>query len=283
MNDQIADRIDRIEHGSLAPSEMREEARELVREVLSFHGEAIKLIAEALQSESPALLTKLRENALVASVLDLHDVVPAAAPAATPLLPATTLVRKKPSRDEKKQEQQQQHSRCDLCGVGIDGAHTHLLAAGTSRDMRCACVACAVLFESNGITKYRRIPDRARLAAVANGWWDALGLPIGMAFVIAGESGGASAWYPSPLGATESKIPPHVWREIVAQYSGLGDLEPEVEAIIVERLSPQTTQFFVGIDRCWALVARIRAAWQGMTGGPAVREEVTQFFRELSS
>jgi hypothetical protein len=283
-NAEIADLIARIELVPLAPADeaarvMREEARALVRAVLSFHGDAMTKIVQAMESESPALLAKLRADPLIASVLELHDLDSSEAPAA--LVPASSLVRKK-EKEKGNGKATNEHANCDLCGVAIS-THAHLLELGSSsRSVRCACAACALLFDSSSAAKYRRIPSGVRALAIDDGFWDALGLPSGMAFIVARESGEASAWYPSMFGATESKISSEVWTQICARYPQ--KLEPEVEAIVVDRLTPKRSeQYVVGIDRCWALVARIRSAWQGMTGGAQVREEVSQFFRELSS
>ena len=49
-------------------------------------------------------------------------------------------------------------------------------------------------------------------------------------------------------------------------------LSTSIEAIVVNS----------EIDRCGALVPRIRGAWQGLTGGWAGREELALLFQELA-
>ena len=51
--------------------------------------------------------------------------------------------------------------RCDFCGAGLAEEHQHLIEPGP-RELVCVCDACAVLFDSEGETKYRRVPRRGR-------------------------------------------------------------------------------------------------------------------------
>src|SRR5205814_7270200 len=51
--------------------------------------------------------------------------------------------------------------RCDLCGETIPPQHRHLLEVA-SREVRCACRACSILFDREiaSLGKYRLIPER---------------------------------------------------------------------------------------------------------------------------
>ena len=40
------------------------------------------------------------------------------------------------------------------------------------------------------------------------------------------------AFYPSPVGATESLLPLDTWDEITARYPELASIKPDVEAIL---------------------------------------------------
>ena len=61
----------------------------------------------------------------------------------------------------------------------------------------------------------------------------------------------------------------------------LADLEPEVEALIVNRLADPPVHAIVPIDRCYELVGMIKARWEGISGGDAVENAVDAFFARL--
>ncbi len=61
----------------------------------------------------------------------------------------------------------------------------------------------------------------------------------------------------------------------------LADLEPDVEALIVNRLSDPPAYAIVPIDRCYALTGTVKVNWEGISGGPRVGEAVSSFFDDL--
>ena len=63
----------------------------------------------------------------------------------------------------------------------------------------------------------------------------------------------------------------------------LGDLEPEVEALIVNRLPTRRATPSCPIDRCYELVGMIKARWEGISGGDAVEDAVEAFFARAAS
>jgi hypothetical protein len=89
------------------------------------------------------------------------------------------------------------------------------------------------------------------------------------------------ALYPSPAGATECELYLAAWNELVAANPILGDLVPEVEALIVNRLADPPVHAIVPIDRCYELVGMIKAGWEGISGGDAVQNAVDTFFAAL--
>ena len=48
-------------------------------------------------------------------------------------------------------------------------------------------------------------------------------------------------------------------------------LEPDIEGLIVNRLSDPPMYAIAPIDRCYALTGTIKANWEGISGGPARR------------
>ncbi len=129
---------------------------------------------------------------------------------------------------------------CDLCGTGLGPGHPHLIDPAT-RKMICACQACALLFPSSGPTKYKRVPRRVRSLSnfqMTDAAWDSLLIPIGMAFFLESSvEKRVLAFYPSPAGPTESMLPLDAWNDIVQENPAIAGMEPDVEALLVNRVN----------------------------------------------
>ena len=91
------------------------------------------------------------------------------------------------------------------------------------------------------------------------------------------------ALYPSPGGATESELHFASWSRMVELNPVLEGLEPDIEGLIVNRLSDPPAYAIAPIDRCYALTGTIKAHWEGMSGGAAVQEAVAAFFDQLQA
>jgi hypothetical protein len=178
--------------------------------------------------------------------------------------------------------------KCELCSLGLRTSHAHLLELA-GRRLLCACDACAMLF-SGQATKYRRVPRRLhalRAFRLTDAEWAGLMVPINMAFFFKNSlENRVVAMYPSPAGATESLLPLESWNEIVARNPELGGLEPDVEALLVNRLGyargySAPEYYLLPIDECYRLVGLIRAHWKGLSGGSEVWEQIAGFFANL--
>jgi len=179
--------------------------------------------------------------------------------------------------------------RCELCAVGLPGGHGHLVEIA-SRRILCACDACALLFAGEAETKHRRIPRHVRALSgfrMTDGQWDALLIPINLAFFVYSTAAGrVTALYPSPAGPTESLLRLDAWERIVDDNPIVGDMEPDVEALLVNRIRPSgcapSDEYFIApVDECFRLVGRIRAGWRGLSGGTEVWASIATFFDEL--
>jgi hypothetical protein len=174
--------------------------------------------------------------------------------------------------------------RCDLCSVELADDHPHLVELA-SRRLCCACEPCAILFGSPAAPKYRRVPRGVRFLSdfrLTDMQWEGLNLPINLAFfVVSSTAGRVVALYPSPAGATEALPPPDAWEALTEDNPALRELEPDVEALLVNRLGPEPEHYLVGIDQCYALVGLVRTHWRGLSGGTAVWAEVGRFFADL--
>jgi hypothetical protein len=89
------------------------------------------------------------------------------------------------------------------------------------------------------------------------------------------------ALYPGPAGATESSLRLEAWEEIANANPELKGMEPDVEALLVNRVGQARDYFIVPIDECYKLVGLIRLHWHGLSGGALVWGEIGRFFENL--
>ena len=113
--------------------------------------------------------------------------------------------------------------------------------------------------------------------------WDALALPIGLAFFFRSTPAGrVVAMYPSAAGATESLLSLETWQGLAVDNPVLADMEPDVQALLVNRLGPAPLYFIVPIDLCYELAGLVRVRWRGLSGGDSVWQETRAFFARLT-
>jgi hypothetical protein len=174
--------------------------------------------------------------------------------------------------------------RCELCSAGLAASHRHLLETN-GRRIVCACDACALRFQSVVGGRFKLIPRDARVLPgfrMTDARWDGLSLPINLAFFFQNSATGRiTALYPSPAGATESLLSLENWKALAADNPSLTEMEPDVEALLANRVSEAREYFVAPMDRCYELVGLIRAHWRGLSGGDAVWEQIGQFFAGL--
>jgi hypothetical protein len=180
---------------------------------------------------------------------------------------------------------------CELCATELAEDHPHLVDP-KARKLLCSCLACALLFGSQAGSKYKRIPRRIRFLEgfrLTDAEWASLMIPINMAFFFkSSPEARVVAQYPSPAGATESELPLDTWSDLVAENPALVEMEPDVEALLVNRLGPArgysaAEYYLLPIDECYKLVWLIRSHWQGFSGGAQVWRELESFFADLKA
>ena len=181
-------------------------------------------------------------------------------------------------------EAAQEH--CDLCSEPIPLEHRHLLEVST-RQMMCACRPCSILFDSEAASegRYRIIPDRHLFLEdfeMSDVQWESLRVPVDMAFFFhSTPAEKVVAFYPSPMGPTESLLKLSAWEELEGHNPVLKGMKRDVEALLVNRVRGTREHFLVPIDECYRLVGLIRLHWRDLSGGREVWEEIEQFFEEL--
>lgn len=196
-------------------------------------------------------------------------------PGRTPLAALRQFVRQDRNRTQK----------CELCAEPLAPEHSHLLELET-RGITCACEACSILFSGNARQRYRRIPrDVSRLTnfSMDDQEWESLLIPINLAFFVYSSAGQKMiAQYPSPGGVMESSLDLEYWSVIAERNPFLSRLEPDVEALLVNRIETPPQYFRAPIDKCFHLVGVIRTHWRGLSGGEQVWNEIEKFFRDLN-
>lgn len=187
--------------------------------------------------------------------------------------------------------------RCELCGTkltstvpsGLGDGHAHLVDL-QRRSIACACTACALLF-TRPAGRYRTVPDRVRhdpRTPLTDAEWAELRVPVGIAFFFVNSAlGRVVAGYPSPAGVTECELDLDAWDRLAAAHRLLAALTPDVEAILVVRGQPWTSDgdgaqvFLIPIDACYSLAGALRLNWHGFDGGTEVRQILAEFLDGL--
>jgi hypothetical protein len=172
--------------------------------------------------------------------------------------------------------------RCDLCGTRVPGDHRHMLNL-YERQIVCVCESCWAL--RSGDPEFRptgmrtlwlddfRLPEEI---------WAQFRIPIGLAFFMQSSvTDCVVALYPSPAGATESELHFETWSRLAEMNPILNDLEPDAEALIVNRTADPPAYAIAPIDRCYMLVGLVKASWEGISGGAGVERAIEAYFDEL--
>jgi Family of unknown function (DUF5947) len=174
---------------------------------------------------------------------------------------------------------------CEMCAAPISDQHQHVVNL-ERRNLVCACRPCYLLFARDGAGRgnYRSVPDRylAASAPLTQAQWDALQVPVGMAFFFRNSLlGRVVALYPGPAGATESLLDLGAWADIAETTPLAQDMQDDVEALLVRRDHEDNDMYLVPIDACYELVGLLRLHWTGFDGGPEAQADIAAFFERV--
>ncbi len=171
---------------------------------------------------------------------------------------------------------------CELCPLTIGEKHRHLLHL-VERRILCVCETCWAV--RSGDADFRPVGNRTlRLDdfALTDEQWASFQIPIGLAFfMVSAETGSVVGLYPSPAGATESELDLESWERVCADNPTLRELEPDAEALVVNRLADPPQHAIVPIDKAYELVGVVKSSWEGISGGSATEAAVAGYFAEL--
>ncbi len=177
---------------------------------------------------------------------------------------------------------------CDMCAEPITDDHPHVVDI-QSRQLMCTCRGCRLLFTADGAhLRYRAVPDRYLSFpdfALTEAGWDALDIPVGLAFFFASSvTGRMGAFYPGPAGVAESELGLRGWSDVVAANPELDVLAQDVEALLVRGPDGDRPAecFLVPIDACYELAGRLRTVWRGFDGGQDAHRAIAEFFGSVA-
>jgi Family of unknown function (DUF5947) len=178
--------------------------------------------------------------------------------------------------------------RCEMCAETIAAdRHQHVVNL-TARQLMCVCRGCYLLFTDPAAElRYRAVPDRYLALpglAVDRGSWDALQIPVGLAFFFRNSAlGRFVAFYPGPAGACESELDIAAFDELTAGDPRAAGMADDVEALLVRVPGDGAPQsFLVPIDACYEFVGGLRMLWRGFDGGRQAHEYIDGFFTTVA-
>jgi len=144
-----------------------------------------------------------------------------------------------------------------------------------------------LLFGYQQNARYKRVPEKVRWLGdfhLSDDQWDALAIPIGIAFFYRDSAAQrVIAMYPGAAGAMQSSLDLSAWAVLVADNPVLNTLEPDVEALLVNRVEGAREYYRVPIDQCYALTGVIRARWRGVSGGVDAWRAIRACFSALKA
>jgi hypothetical protein len=172
--------------------------------------------------------------------------------------------------------------QCELCTLSLATKHRHLLHLGERRIL-CVCETCWAV--RSGDAEYRPVGNRTVWLddfTLSDEQWASFQIPISLAFfMVSTVSGGVVGLYPSPAGATECELDLEAWERLCQENPVLASLEPDAEALIVNRMADPPQHAIVPIDLAYQLVGVVKASWEGISGGAATEEAVAGYFAGL--
>lgn len=168
--------------------------------------------------------------------------------------------------------------RCDLCGAPLTEQHDHLLDP-EQRRLVCACRGCSLLFPNAAAGRYRRLQTRAQRLPdfqLSDADWRALEIPVRLVFLTPSRvHARVFATYPNAGGATEASVPIEAWNALVLAQPALAQIEPDVEALLIDQRPGRSRSSIVSVDVCYRIIGLLRAR-RGQAGAREVEDALAR-------
>ena len=159
--------------------------------------------------------------------------------------------------------------QCDLCGKPIDHDHRHLLHL-VDRRILCTCESCWRC--AAGDPELRPTGTRTVWLDdfdLPDEIWASFGIPIGLAFFI--DSSGhrrRGRALSEPRGGDRVGDRAETWNRLRTLNPVLMGLEPDAEALIVNRMVDPPQHAIAPIDECYRLVGLVKVTGRGSRAAP---------------
>ncbi len=158
------------------------------------------------------------------------------------------------------------------CAELAIGQITAISSIPASRQLVCACAGCMVSAGNRSDTPYRRVPRHVYALPdfqLSDAQWDELAIPVGMAFFFRSTPATRVLGVLSQSGRSNriyARVLAHGARSCAPIRCSTA-MQPDVEALLVNRLANAREYYLVPIDRCYELVGLMRIHWRGLAGG----------------
>ena len=167
-------------------------------------------------------------------------------------------------------EHDEPEAACELCAADVRSGHRHLLQL-EQRRIVCVCESCwdrgardAEFRQTNARVEWLedfRLPEHV---------WTALGPPAGLALFLRSSSAGRVVALNPRASTVESELPESDWAHLASENPALEKLEPDAEALIVDRLGRSPRHLIAPIEACNRLVGLIQSRTSEPDLGPAL-------------
>lgn len=175
--------------------------------------------------------------------------------------------------------------QCEMCAAPLAGEQRHLLDLAHHTFLS-ICTACALAFGPRGANAglYRLIPTR-RLALLDFQATDELWAgPVTMICLLRNsETGSVLAVYLDPSGVRESVFDLDCWKTLRTANPLLESLEPDVEALLLQRVGPAPASYIVPIDTCARLIGLLKNRQRNQVSRQEIWRAVGAFFADLQA
>lgn len=159
---------------------------------------------------------------------------------------------------------------CELCAADVRSGHRHLLQL-EQRRIVCVCESCwdrgardAEFRQTNARVEWLedfRLPEHV---------WAALGPPAGIAMFVRSSTAGRMVALNPRASTVESELADADWAQLASDNPALEKLEPDAEALIVDRLGRTPRHLIAPIDACNRLVGLVQSRTREPELGPAL-------------